>query len=71
MEFKKENIFTIVNADELRPGDKVICANDLQSLKEYVLNADEHTTTLDVICGEYAMQRFCSDADTYALAYLV
>ena len=71
MEFDKSRIYTSVNAEELKPGDKVIVADDLQSLKEYVLSLDKHITTLDTICGEYAMQRFCADADIYALAYLV
>lgn len=36
MEFNKSRVYTAVNADELEPGDKVICANDMGHLKHYV-----------------------------------
>src|SRR5574344_1173193 len=36
MEFLTERCYTALNADELKPGSKVICANYLESLKTQV-----------------------------------
>lgn len=33
MEFDKSRVYTSVNADELKVGSEVICANNLDSLK--------------------------------------
>ncbi len=40
MKFDKNRIYSAVNADELKPGDKVILADTLAELKRVVERAD-------------------------------
>ena len=70
MEFKKERVYSAVNADELKPGDKVIVADNLVDLKEFVRKNDVHE--IEDILSEKCSERFgvCGMAN-YALAYLV
>ena len=70
MEFKKERVYSAVNADELKPGDKVIVADNLANLKEFVRKNDVHE--IEDILSDKCSERFgvCGMAN-YTLAYLV
>lgn len=70
MEFQRERVYSAVNADELKPGDKVIVANNLADLKEFVKKNDIHE--IEDILSDCVNERFgvCGMAN-YALAYLV
>lgn len=79
MEFDKSRVFTALNADELKPGDKVIVADDLMTLKRRVKLVDDDkrlVVELSHIDGEGSSARFdVWHQDLYggshALAYLV
>ena len=71
MEFDKLKVYTTLNADELKVGSKVICADDLASLKEQV-NLEPYVCTLTRVCDENSTYRFATDSGSqYVLAYLV
>jgi len=71
MEFDKSKVFTVLNADELKIGSKVICADNLYALKFSVDN-ELYITTLREILPEDCMLRFrTKEGEDYALAYLV
>lgn len=71
MEFDKRKVFTAVNADELKVGSKVICADNLYSLKFSVDN-ELYITTLREILPEECMLRFrTKEGEDCTLAYLV
>ena len=74
MEFDISRVYTVVNADKLKVGSKVIVADTLEDLKYFVLN-DENTKQnpkeLLEICGEDCQYRFRIDKNSFALAYLV
>lgn len=72
MEFKKENVYTALNANELNVGDKVIVADDLIYLKTLVERGSELNTIKEIYDGNY-MCRFSVAGDDYIynLAYLV
>lgn len=71
MEFDKSKVYTALNADELKVGSKVILADDLGSLKDYV-EKDRYTTILTRIKDEEYEYRFVAEEGTcYHLAYLV
>ena len=57
MEFQKERVFTALNADGLKVGSKVICANTLDSLRHKV-NKDEDITEVKEILGGDNERRF-------------
>ena len=74
MEFDKSRVYTALNADELKPGSKVILADNLAKLKAYA-NAGIATTLLGVRAEDenyrfrgYGVEDECED---FALAYLV
>ena len=70
MEFKKERVYSAVNADELKPGDKVIVADRLSDLK--ILIQENAISTLKKVKGENKGYRFDVGVGIpYALAYLV
>ena len=74
MEFRKELVYTALNADELKPGDKVIVAFDIKDLKEEVhYNEIPNSFTLEKILPEYKERRFIvkERGAAYAVAYLV
>jgi hypothetical protein len=71
MEFQKERVFTALNADELKPGSKVIVADSLSRLKRYVTTGDRVIDTLSGIDTEDVCCRFLVNGSRYALAYLV
>ena len=74
MEFKKERVYSAVNADELKPGDKVIVADDLDTLKRCVIG-DDQVDILTKIGDETHTYRFFVMGETndimFLLAYLV
>lgn len=72
MEFQRERVYTALNADELKPGDKVIVANDLKNLKRKVFERfDYYIMTITSILGEEYLNRICIDNDRFPFAYLV
>jgi hypothetical protein len=70
MEFQRERVYTALNADELKPGDKVIVADNLADLKKEVEKGNVHE--IEDILSDCVNERFgvCGMAN-YALAYLV
>ena len=71
MEFLRERVYTSLNADELRAGDKVIVAETLMGLRENVEN-NAPVCTIKEILGEDFAERFNVDIDWNShLAYLV
>ena len=71
MEFDKSKVYTALNADEVKVGSKVILADSLAELKDYV-RRDEDIETLEEILDESHSERFCDDATyRWSLAYLV
>jgi hypothetical protein len=72
MEFDKTRVYTALNADELKPGDKVIVADQLAVLKQRVQEAKEYSVVvLKKINGEDWGRRFGLTMSDHALAYLV
>ena len=69
MEFDKSRVYTALNADELKPGDKVIVADDLSTLKEKVKKGED-IETIREIYSEDCQERFDVEI-RYTLAYLV
>lgn len=72
MEWKIENVYSMVNADELKPGDKVIVADSIAELKSCVKDGvpvkqlfriEDEAKTFRFTIHSYSM--------SYALAYLV
>jgi len=71
MEFDKSKVYTALNADELKEGDKVLLADNLEDLKNQVED-DKTPIILAAIASEDQQFRFKNTADLwYALAYLV
>ena len=73
MEFCKDRVFTALNADELRAGDKVIVADCIADLKQFVI--DQDVDELYEVDDESSEYRFIVEDGVgivrYALAYLV
>ena len=70
MEFDVSKVYTSVNADELKVGSKVICADNIGQLKAQV-HEEEGTATLTNVAGAYCLYRFETYNDSYSLAYLI
>lgn len=72
MEFDKSRVYTALNADELKAGDKVIVADDLFFLKALVERGSQ-LNTIDEIYDENCQCRFVVEGYdyVYSLAYLV
>ena len=70
MEFDKSRVFTALNADELKVGSKVICADSMGQLKAKV-HEGEGIATLTNVAGAYCLYRFETYDAAYILAYLV
>lgn len=72
MEFDVNKVYTAVNANELKVGDKVILANDLDTLRKKVIN-DRSITCINRIASEEYEYRFYgkNNAEFSILAYLV
>lgn len=71
MEFQRERVYTALNADELKAGDKVLTSNNIASLKEAV-RLDIKPSVIVSIWGEMYDKRFqCKSSDTIYDAELV
>ena len=70
MKFDKSKVFTSLNANKLKVGSKVIVADTMDELKQYV-ESDCDASIIDCIMPEYFSNRFCSDDKYYNLAYLI
>lgn len=71
MEFLKERVFTALNADELKIGSQVICANDLDTLKNKV-SVEYEVTKLKGVFDENHERRFQIESrGAWPLAYLI
>lgn len=71
MEFDKSRIYDAVNADELKPGDKVIVSDCLRFLRQDVKEGGDIETLKEVL-DESHLQRFkVMDDLEWGLAYLV
>lgn len=70
MEFDKSRVYTALNADELKVGDKVIVADTLTKLKEKV-QEDADIFNLVFVFPEDAELRFSDGNCGWNLAYLV
>ncbi len=71
MEFDKSRIYSAVNADELRPGDKVIVAQHLGNLKYQVSQTDYYVWTIKEIKEDICSDRFVTGNGAFPLAYLI
>lgn len=73
MEFDKSRVYTALNADELKARDKVIVANSIGYIKDYLKKDDYEVTELTNILGEFEQERFgVGEVVRYfSLAYLV
>jgi hypothetical protein len=70
MEFDKSRVYTLLNADELKVGSKVIVADNLKCLKDRV----EHGLEINELMGvgeENCIYRFSTGYGVFAIAYLV
>ncbi len=72
MKFDKSRVYTVLNADELKAGDKVIVADDLVFLKALVERGSS-LNTINEIYDENCQCRFAVEGYdyVYSLAYLV
>lgn len=72
MDFDKSRCYSALNADELKPGDKVVVADDLVTLKRCVKD-NSPIDTIRMIGEEDYIYRFGvkDNTATFALAYLV
>jgi hypothetical protein len=70
MKFDKSRVYTLLNADELKVGSKVIVADDLKCLKDRVEHGLE-ITELTGVGEEDCTYRFYTCNDEFAIAYLV
>ena len=71
MEFDKSKVHTALNAEDLPIGSKCIFADDLDSLREKVQEAEFHVSKLTAVEQDCEIYRFDDNDDAYALAYLV
>lgn len=71
MEFDKSRVYTTLNAEDLPIGSKCIFADDLNSLREKVQEAEFHVSKLTAVEQDCELYRFDDTDDAYALAYLV
>ena len=72
MEFCKDRVFTSLNADELRAGDKVVVADNMAVLRDMVIEETEPAILIDIE-PDHKVYRFMVKGDNchFALAYLV
>ena len=71
MEFDKNRVYTLLNADEVKVGSKAIVADNLLELKECVLK-HRLPKIIKKVESEDSEHRFlCDDSFYYALAYLI
>ena len=76
MEFDVSRVYTAVNADELKIGNRIIVADNLMYLKSFVEDNRKANTLMDIL-NDSTLYRFqvigdnTHYANDYALAYLV
>lgn len=71
MEFDKSKVYTAANADEVKIGSKVICADTLDSLKNKV-NEEDDITEVREILRESNERRFRTEfSGLWPLVYLI
>lgn len=71
MEFLTERCYTALNADEVKIGSKVICANTLESLKHKV-DTEREITEVKEIRAECDERRFRTEfSGFWPLVYLI
>lgn len=70
MEFDIKKVYSAVNAEELKKGDKVICADDLAMLKDLV-EQDREGGTIANILDRNAFRFMTNTGEIAAFAYLV
>lgn len=71
MEFKKERVYSAVNADKLEVGDKVIVAKQLGNLKYQVSQKNYYVWTIKEIKEDTYSDRFVADNGAFPLVYLI
>ena len=73
MTFDKSRVYTALNADELKAGDKVFVADNIADMKKRVTSDKytEYIDCLDHISSEDDQYRFVTVDGACALAYLV
>lgn len=74
MEFDKSRVYTALNADELKAGDKVIVADDMASLRTNVEDNQEPFVLMEVLIEDerarFRAKKYTAFND-WLLAYLV
>jgi hypothetical protein len=71
MEFDKSRVFTALNADELKPGSKVIVADNIEGLKICVKNETSIRTMIEVLPESNSHRFVTDDSMEFLLAYLI
>ena len=71
MEFLTERCYTALNADELKIGSKVICANNLDSLKCKVEEGTDIRPIVQILNDSYERRFKTNVRGEYPFAYLV
>lgn len=71
MNFDKSRVYTVLNAEELKLGSKVIVVDNLLELKECVVKHKLPKIIEKVELEDCAHRFLCDDGFHYALAYLV
>lgn len=71
MKFDKSKVFTALNADELKPGDKVYLGDSIAELKYKLENEDYSSSILTIIDIDDWNFSFVTKKDVGNLAYLV
>ena len=71
MEFDKSKVYTALNADELKVGSKVICANNIDSLKCKVLDGCDILEIKNILEESYERRFQLTVKGVYPFAYLI
>lgn len=71
MEFDKSKVYTALNADELKLGSKVICANTLDSLRYKVRDENEITEVKEILKGDNERRFRTTFSGLWPLVYLI
>lgn len=71
MEFNKDRVFTVLDADQVKIGSKAIFADNLVNLKQYVENEIGLSEVKEITDESYDCRFMDSNYNPWALAYLV
>lgn len=76
MEFDINQVYTCIDADKLKVGSKVVCADDLGTLKEIIKKTkleddNNRVKELEEVKDENCEFRFVTCYGVYNLAYLI